>query len=78
MDLYHLICFCESMDDTEKEFWLLMEMNEEQVQRLSNILLKEILNLKILEEKFILKTKRIKIKHQKEWELFIKQSHIYD
>ncbi|MDQ1433160.1 MAG: hypothetical protein QG634_505 [Patescibacteria group bacterium] len=71
-ELIKLILNTESMDDEERQYWfdIMPSMNEEQVDRLFNILETERKKLEELETKYQDEIKTLNDKHLIEWQEF--------
>lgn len=71
-ELVKLVLNTESMDNNEKQYWfdMLPSMTDEQIDRLFDILEKEMRKLEELEIKYQEEIKALNEKHLKEWEEF--------
>lgn len=71
-ELIDLILWTESMDDDERQYWfdILPSMNDNQIDRLFNILNTEKKKLEKLEEKYQKEIKNLNEKHLIEWQEF--------
>ncbi len=71
-ELIKLILNTESMDDEERQYWfdIMPSMNEEQIDRLFNILETERKKLEELETKYQEEIKTLNDKHLIEWQEF--------